>query len=447
MKLSFRVVPRLLLLSVGIFCILLTYNYVFGYRDYTAARLGAIFLYTTLYTFALYFANAWYFCLLDKKFEGNRFSVKRVGLGFAGSFLISLTVIFGLRFFEDVVLKGIDVNQFITEESAGNYMFATVMTFIITLSLYSVGFYRAYQENRVNEQKIIAGTASARFESLKNQIDPHFLFNSLNVLTSLIEENPEQARKFTISLSKVYRYVLEQKDKDLVPLSEELSFANSYIQLLQMRFESGLVFELGSGMEDENLKIVPLSLQLLLENTIKHNVVNSDKPLSIRIFQEGGMLVVQNGLQPKQSLNESAGVGLRNIIDRYALLTKKRVVIDNSNGYFTVKLPLLTHRVHMETIIENNQSERYLMAQKRVEDLKSFYGNLGSYLVMNTGLAVLNFMTSPQYLWFFWPLAGWGLGVLFHAIKVFNLVPFMGRDWEERKIRKIMNQQKNQNWN
>lgn len=109
---------------------------------------------------------------------------------------------------------------------------------------YAIHFFKSYQENKVKEQKIIAGTASAKFESLKNQIDPHFLFNSLNVLSSLIEENPENAQKFTISLSKIYRYVLEQKDKELVSVEEELDFAKTYMNLLKMRFEISLFYEL-----------------------------------------------------------------------------------------------------------------------------------------------------------------------------------------------------------
>src|SRR5690606_32949107 len=122
------------------------------------------------------------------------------------------------------------------------------------------------QENRVIEQKIIAGTASAKFDALKNQLDPHFLFNSLNVLTSLIEENPEAATRFTTSLSKVYRYVLEQKSKELVTLEEELKFAELYMSLLAVRFEDSIVFTTPSKLENPQAKVVPLSLQLLLEN-------------------------------------------------------------------------------------------------------------------------------------------------------------------------------------
>ena len=163
--------------------------------------------------------------------------------------------------------------------------------------LHAFYFYKAFQENRVKEQKIIAGTASAKFDALKNQLDPHFLFNSLNVLTSLIEEDPSQAQKFTTSLSKVYRYVLEQKNKDLVSVDEELQFARTYVRLLKMRFEDSIVFDIIEACSNPEAKIVPLSLQLLLENAVKHNVVTSERPLHIRVFENGSQLVVSNNLQ------------------------------------------------------------------------------------------------------------------------------------------------------
>ena len=161
------------------------------------------------------------------------------------------------------------------------------------------------------EQKVIAGTASAQFESLKNQIDPHFLFNSLNVLSALIEENPESAQKFTTSLSKIYRYVLEQKDKELVTVSEELNFAKTYMNLLKMRFENSITFDLPTDFSNDLAKVVPLSLQLLLENCIKHNVVSESKPLHIKIYMENNFLVVENNLQKKEVLTDRKGVGLQ----------------------------------------------------------------------------------------------------------------------------------------
>ena len=134
---------------------------------------------------------------------------------------------------------------------------------VISLFFHAVYYYRELQKSKVKEQKVIAGTASAKFDALKNQLDPHFLFNSLNVLTSLIEENLESAQKFTTSLSKVYRYVLEQKNKELVTVDEELRFAKTYMSLLKMRFEDSIIFEIPERASNPESKVVPLSLQLL----------------------------------------------------------------------------------------------------------------------------------------------------------------------------------------
>src|SRR5690606_17315042 len=149
----------------------------------------------------------------------------------------------------------------------------------------------------------------------------HFLFNSLNVLTSLIEENPQKAQKFTTSLSKVYRYVLEQKNKELVSVDEELQFAKTYMSLIKMRFEDSIVFTMPECAANPESKVVPLSLQLLLENAVKHNMVTPNKPLHINIYETQDRLVVKNNLQPKQIVKKSSGVGLSNIKQRYNLLT------------------------------------------------------------------------------------------------------------------------------
>src|SRR5690606_386497 len=185
----------------------------------------------------------------------------------------------------------------------------------------------------------VGRTASAKFDAHKNQLDPHFHFKNLNVLNSLIEEDPNQAQKFTTSLSKVYRYVLEQKNKDLVTVDEELAFAKTYIRLLKMRFEDSIVFEIPDQSSNPEFKIVPLSLQLLLENAVKHNIVTSARSLKINVYEENGMLCVGNNLQQKQVVKKSSGVGLKNIQERYNILSDREVTIHKTTKEFIVKLP------------------------------------------------------------------------------------------------------------
>jgi len=314
------------------------------------------------------------------------------------------------------------------------------------LFFHTVYFYKKSQENKVKEQKIIAGTASAKFESLKNQIDPHFLFNSLNVLSSLIEENPDNAQRFTSSLSKVYRYVLEQKDKELVSVEEELSFSKTYMNLLKMRFENSVFYEVA---ETKNLeaKVVPLSLQLLLENTVKHNIASESKPLHIRIYEKGEYLVIENDYQKKEVLQDRKGVGLQNIISRYSIITNRKVKIEQTEQHFRVQIPMLTKQISIMETNYSNEQNIYLKAQKKVEDLKGFYGNLTMFILVITGMGILNFVTYSKFLWFLYPAFGWGIGVIIHGLVVFNVMPFFGSDWEEKKIQELLNKDKSDKWN
>jgi hypothetical protein len=436
--------PRAIILSISVFLVLLVIKLITGVtiqlNEYLLVNLG----YTILYGLTLYYANAYLFIFLDSIFEVERFTKRRIIIGFLGSFILSVFVIFLLRIVEDVLIEGERFEAFIQNESSANYLVTIIITFFVTLAFHAFYFYKAYQENKVKEQKIIAGTASAQFESLKNQIDPHFLFNSLNVLSSLIEENPESAQKFTTSLSKVYRYVLEQKDKELVSVAEELKFAKTYMNLLKMRFENSITFEIPEGFDNEEAKVVPLSLQLLLENCIKHNVVSEAKPLHVKISIENNQLVVTNNLQMKEVLSDRKGVGLQNIVNRYAILTKRTVLVEENEQEFKIFLPILTKQITiMETQNIYNENLAYQRAKDKVEQLKGFYGNLISYCIVIPVLIIINLQSSNNFQWFWFPMLGWGMGLTFHALETFGY----GKSWEERKINELMNKDDNsKNW-
>lgn len=436
-------IPRGIFLSLSIFIVLLIIRLVSGVTIQFNEQLVSNFGYTMLYGMSIYLGNAALFIYLDQIFSSDRFAKKRVIVGFLSSFLISVGIIFLLRFLEDVIIEQKTIFQFLSHERVANYLVSIIITFIVTLAFHAFYFYKAYQENKVKEQKIIAGTASAQFESLKNQIDPHFLFNSLNVLSSLIEENPDAAQKFTTSLSKVYRYVLEQKDKELVSIEEELDFAKTYMNLLKMRFENSITFELPSTFENEEAKVVPLSLQLLLENCIKHNIVSEQKPLHIKIYIEENWLVVENNLQKKEILTDRKGVGLQNIVNRYAILTKRKVLVEENKDAFKIYLPILTKQIaKMETQFIYTEKMAYEKAKDRVNQLKGFYGNLLAYCFVIPTLIIINVSTT-NFQWFWFPMLGWGLGLTFHAFETFGL----GKKWEERKIQEYINQNKTQHWN
>ncbi|MFX0556679.1 2TM domain-containing protein [Maribacter sp. CXY002] len=391
-----------------------------------------------LFSFVLTLVNAYYYDGVSIRYDWATQPRTRLWVGAIGSIILSILAFGLMRVFLSLVIYGNSFRFFLENEASSSYVFAIGLTAMISLFLHAFHFYKALQENRVKEQKIIAGAASAKFDALKNQLDPHFLFNSLNVLTSLIEEDPHQAQKFTTSLSKVYRYVLEQKNKDLVSVDEELEFARTYVKLLKMRFEDSIILDIPEKSCNPEAKIVPLSLQLLLENAVKHNIVNSAKPLHIKIFEDDGQLKVTNNLQEKQVVKKSSGVGLQNIQQRYELLSTRKMEIEKTATNFTVILPMLTQKVSIvETQEDFIEDKRYQKAKEKVENIKGFYGNLIAYCIVIPCLAVLNYNTT-SFPWIIFPVVGWGFGLLTHGLEAFGYHPLWGKRWEEKKLRQLM---------
>ncbi|WP_420400136.1 2TM domain-containing protein [Flagellimonas sp.] len=394
--------------------------------------------YYIFYSIVLSLLNGVYYDYLNHKVVWKRYAKYRLAIGALGGVVLTMIGIFWIRIVINIGFEGEDWEVFIAGERAIYYVVALLITIVISVFFHAFYFYRNWQEKRVKEQKIIAGTASARFDALKNQLDPHFLFNSLNVLTSLIEEDPAQAQKFTTSLSKVYRYVLEQKNKDLVTVDEELNFARTYVRLLKMRFEDSIVFDIPEKSSIPEAKIVPLSLQLLLENAVKHNVVTAAKPLHIKVEEKAGNLVVSNNLQEKQVVKKSSGVGLQNIKQRYSILTDRGVEIGKTKSKFSVAIPMLTQNISVKETQQSYIAEkRYIKAKERVKAIKDFYSNLTAYCIVIPFLWWLNFRTT-DFLWAFFPTLGWGFGLLMHGMEAFGTNPLWGKRWEERKIRELM---------
>jgi hypothetical protein len=430
-----------------IIAIVITFiEYLYGENQQWNSKLFRDLSYYVFYSVVLTLINGSFFDFMNNKINWTpKWERFRILIGIIGSITLTMIGIFIIRFVIFVVFENNSVSYFVQNEHIKFYVFSLLITMVVSLFFHAIYFYKKAQENKVKEQKVIAGTASAQFESLKNQIDPHFLFNSLNVLSSLIEENPDSAQKFTTSLSKIYRYVLEQKDKELVSVEEELNFAKTYMNLLKMRFENSITFELPENFNNDDAKVVPLSLQLLLENCIKHNVVSESKPLHIKIYIENNQLVIENNLQKKEILSDRKGVGLQNIVNRYSILTDRKVwVLENENS-FKVGLPILTKQITvMETKTNYNQDMAYARAKERVERIKGFYGNLISYCIVIPILIIVNVNTS-KFQWFWFAMLGWGIGVLFHGLETFGY----GKTWEERKIQEILEKEANKKnkWN
>ncbi|KAA0129866.1 histidine kinase [Chryseobacterium sp. SN22] len=394
-----------------------------------------------MYSFVLGMGNKLINDFLNKRFPWSEATTKRAIISVVSILIANIILVYFCNYMNFVIFqKGTTTEEFFSGKYGFMNWFTINIALLISAFLHAKGFMEELKKTsrkEVVEQKLIAKSANAQFETLKNQLDPHFLFNSLNVLSSLIDENPKQAQKFTASMSKIYRYVLEQKDKELVTVEDELEFARTYCDLLKTRFEDSVDFAFDVKKEDYRRFVVPLSLQLLLENCIKHNFATSSKPLIIRIFSENDTLCIENNLQVREQIKESSGIGLSNIVQRYALLTKRNVFIEKSEDYFKVKLPVLSSKPNAVSILPETKNESYERAQKRVKEIKSFYGNLVSYCLIIPFLIIVNIITSPGDLWFIYPMLGWGIGLAAHGMGVFGI----GKRWEDKKIREILEKQ------
>lgn len=209
---------------------------------------------------------------------------------------------------------------------------------------------QAEELTRANTQvlKLQKENLQSQFEVLKQQVNPHFLFNSLNVLTSLIKADPDLAETFTEKLSKVYRYVLENKEKDLVSLSTEMDFLNAYLFLINIRFSGKIIVEIDIDSKYTEYRVLPIAVQMLIENAIKHNTYSKTNPLLINIYtDENGNLIVCNNLKARETIMASTGVGLENITRRYALITDHTPVFAKTETHFIARLPLLKADKHI----------------------------------------------------------------------------------------------------
>jgi two-component system, LytTR family, sensor kinase len=218
---------------------------------------------------------------------------------------------------------------------------ALFCTFTV-IAVYESIYFKNELKKSVEEKELLKRESlNAQLDALRTQVNPHFLFNNLNTLSSVIPEDPHLAVEFVQQLSKVYRHILEIKDEQSILLQEELEVLRAYAFLLKTRFGSNLDIVIDVPEEKLKNKIVPLSLQILMENAIKHNIVSSDKPLKIDVFAYNGNLVVSNKLQKKNQIYESTGIGLNNIRNRYKLISTRKVEVVEDTSQFTVSIPLI----------------------------------------------------------------------------------------------------------
>lgn len=323
----------LFLFGVGfnlLFCFKCIYHLAYTWDD---------FLYTGILWVVLWKGNEMVAEYPDRFLSWKEHPLRRLFIGIFGHIVFTLVasmVVYQLIFYlEDGHFQSLSLDQVI------NFNFtAVVVTIIITLFLTAREFLFSWRDLAVEHEQLKAEAMASRLASLKAQVNPHFLFNSLNVLSGLVYRDADLSARFIKKLSEVYRYVLDRQEEELVSIGEELEFVDAVVFLQQIRFGEHL--EVTQEVPRQcNFLVAPLALQMLLENAIKHNTISEAQPLQIRIYLEEEYLVVSNKLQPKKILSDSLGIGLENIRKRYSFLTDRPVEVHRENGHFTVKLPII----------------------------------------------------------------------------------------------------------
>lgn len=273
--------------------------------------------------------------------------LKRPKLRLLSQFLIamvysSLALLIPMRLYNDLVCIIPPDREFmltLVSLALGLLVSVILLTFEV-----STQFFQNWKSSLIEAEHYKTENVRAQLQNLKNQVNPHFLFNNLSVLTSLVYKDQDKAAEFINQLSKVYRYLLDSHEKELVLLETELEFIHSYLFLLQIRFDKNLQFDIQVNSESLKLHLPPMALQILVENVIKHNEVSDEHPLNISIRGMSDRLEVRNKLQRRSHIENTSGTGLRNIRERYRFFTQREVKVYEKPNEFIVELPLLSEK-------------------------------------------------------------------------------------------------------
>lgn len=297
--------------------------------------------YSSIIGMSLWLGNEYFSCLLDEKYSWLEFPVRKLVLRLVFSLAYSTVILVILyMFIWFFIHKKTDLSNFFNYNRFSFLIFYAA-TVIVMLVYHSIAFFRSWQAAAINEEKLKKESMALQLQALRNQVDPHFLFNSLNTLTSLIETDSRKAIVFVKQLSDMFRYMLDRDSKELIDIDSEINFVKAYVFLQQMRFGDNLNIEI--SLSGKNFYVLPISLQMLIENAIKHNEISSEFPLTVRISEENEYLVVTNKLQPKILETPSKGIGLSNLKVRYHFFTAKEVIVEQDQFCFRVKLPKLNY--------------------------------------------------------------------------------------------------------
>ncbi len=300
------------------------------------------YLFRFLVTFSIWlvmwYGNAYVSHLADKRISWLTDPGQRFIVGVIGAASYSVLALLALKWFYS---RYFDIQ--IMGDSVVIWVYTAVFSVLVLIAMLFKEFLYAWRELALREEKMKNDVLTSNFESLKNQVNPHFMFNSLNTLTSLIYQNQDLAANYVGQLSNVYRSVLSAGKNELITLAEELHVLDSYLFLQNIRFEDRFHVQLDISEEAKQKYVPPMVLQMLIENSLKHNEITVENPLLIKVYQKENMLCIENSKAPKQVLpGDKSAIGLHNIKERYALLSDIPVVVKDEEKNFCVQIPLLT---------------------------------------------------------------------------------------------------------
>lgn len=342
MKLNKKSIYSVFIMAAFVQLVIITYNQLTGYIHISSIfnfviRLLIGTFFSSIYGLVLLYLDLAITRFLDKSARLPEKLLLRIPVELSLSTLTGIlvgstgTILVGTILpYDDGLLKNVINNSLIT----------SVINLILIVIIEAINWFKRSQASLVKSEKLERENSIIKFETLKDQLNPHFLFNSLNVLSSLVKRDSDKAQKFIDEFSSVYRYTLDVIDRPVVDLGEELEFAKSFLYLQKIRFESAVITEISVDVKKLDYLVPPLAVQTVLENAFKHNKASVESPLCIRIYNENDCLIIVNNLQIKKT-SASKGIGFSNLIKRYELLSKTLPSFLVTENEYIAKLPLI----------------------------------------------------------------------------------------------------------
>lgn len=309
------------------------------YRDHTTTELLAANAFFILTSFTIWVGSHWMHRRFRMLFPAEAHPFIKIVTVCAASSLYGASIGgFSFLAWEKIA------NRVFSQNTGLRFIALCMLAVIVFTLIYEILFLSTERERDtklVNEMG--RDLSHAELLALTNQMDPHFVFNSLNAMNHLILTNPMQAHLFNNNLALVFKYFLLNKTRELIPLADEIKFINNYFFLLEIRYEKKLQLHLSLGESHKSILIPPCALQILIENAIKHNEFSTERPLLINIAMNGHYLKVSNNLRPKPYSINSTNIGLKNLSSRFKLICRKDILVEKTKDLFTVKLPIIKH--------------------------------------------------------------------------------------------------------